>query len=86
MIIYLCYRKGDSLGIPPGWLCYLAPELVRSLHAHQAHNEDLPFGKASDLYAFGYEIYFVYLVIEFGYIFHICRIIFYTFFFCQTSI
>ncbi|KAK9730071.1 Phorbol esters/diacylglycerol binding domain (C1 domain) [Popillia japonica] len=51
----LCHgnRKGDSLGIPPGWLCYLAPELVRSLHAHQAHNEDLAFGKASDVYAFG---------------------------------
>ncbi|XP_022911257.1 kinase suppressor of Ras 2 isoform X2 [Onthophagus taurus] len=51
----LCHgdRKGDSLGIPPGWLCYLAPELIRSLHADQAHNEDLPFSNASDVYAFG---------------------------------
>ncbi|XP_045476146.1 kinase suppressor of Ras 2 isoform X1 [Harmonia axyridis] len=51
----LCYenRKPDSLGIPPGWLCYLAPEIVRSLHAHQSHDEELPFSKASDVYAFG---------------------------------
>lgn len=58
----LFYRKGDSLGIPPGWLCYLAPELVRSLHAHQAHNEDLAFGKASDVYAFGC-VFFIELII-----------------------
>ncbi|KAL3272391.1 hypothetical protein HHI36_013868 [Cryptolaemus montrouzieri] len=51
----LCYenRKPDSLGIPPGWLCYLAPEIVRSLYAHQSHDEELPFSKASDVYAFG---------------------------------
>ncbi|XP_018561202.1 kinase suppressor of Ras 2 isoform X2 [Anoplophora glabripennis] len=51
----LCFgnRKLDSLGIPPGWLCYLAPEIMRSLHAHQPHDEELPFSKASDVYAFG---------------------------------
>ncbi|XP_049825863.1 kinase suppressor of Ras 2 isoform X2 [Aethina tumida] len=51
----LCFgnRKSDSLNIPPGWLCYLAPEIMRSLHAHQAHDEELPFSKASDVYAFG---------------------------------
>nr|XP_023017146.1 kinase suppressor of Ras 2 isoform X1 [Leptinotarsa decemlineata] len=51
----LCFgnRKSDSLGIPPGWLCYLAPEIMRSLHAHQPHDEELPFSKASDVYAFG---------------------------------
>lgn len=47
------FSKGDSLGIPPGWLCYLAPELIRSLHADQDHDEELPFSKASDVYAFG---------------------------------
>lgn len=61
----LFYRKGDSLGIPPGWLCYLAPELVRSLHAHQAHNEDLPFGKASDVYAFGYAFFIKLIIVRF---------------------
>ncbi|CAH1115941.1 unnamed protein product [Phaedon cochleariae] len=51
----LCFgnRKSDSLGIPPGWLCYLSPEIMRSLHAHQPHDEELPFSKASDVYAFG---------------------------------
>ncbi|CAH0564919.1 unnamed protein product [Brassicogethes aeneus] len=51
----LCFgnRKSDSLNIPPGWLCYLAPEIMRSLHAHQAHDEELPFSTASDVYAFG---------------------------------
>lgn len=52
----LCFgnRKGDGLSIPPGWLCYLAPEIVRSLRARQKHDEEeLPFTKASDVYAFG---------------------------------
>uniref|UniRef100_A0A6P7GD17 Kinase suppressor of Ras 1-like n=1 Tax=Diabrotica virgifera virgifera TaxID=50390 RepID=A0A6P7GD17_DIAVI len=51
----LCFgnRRTDSLGIPPGWLCYLSPEIMRSLHAHQPHDEELPFSKASDVYAFG---------------------------------
>lgn len=51
----LCFgnRKGDSLGIPPGWLCYLAPEIVRNLRAHQTHDEELPFTNHSDVYAFG---------------------------------
>ncbi|CAG9856573.1 unnamed protein product [Phyllotreta striolata] len=51
----LCFgnKDTDSLGIPPGWLCYLAPEIMKSLHAHQPHDEELPFSKASDVYAFG---------------------------------
>ncbi|XP_039292308.1 LOW QUALITY PROTEIN: kinase suppressor of Ras 2 [Nilaparvata lugens] len=52
----LCYgnRMGDGLSIPPGWLCYLAPEIIRSLRAHQKPNDDeLPFSKMSDVYAFG---------------------------------
>ncbi|XP_014246449.1 kinase suppressor of Ras 2 [Cimex lectularius] len=52
----LCFgtRKGDGLSIPPGWLCYLAPEIVRNLRAHQKPEEDdLPFSQATDIYAFG---------------------------------
>lgn len=48
----ICFRKANTLNIPPGWLCYLAPEIVRSLRINQVHHE-LPFSKASDLYAFG---------------------------------
>lgn len=52
----LCFgnRKGNGLNIPPGWLCYLAPEIIRSLRVRQKHDEEeLPFTKASDVYAFG---------------------------------
>ncbi|XP_052753234.1 kinase suppressor of Ras 2 [Galleria mellonella] len=50
----LCFgnnARGDSLGIPPGWLCYLAAELVRALRPHASLH--LPFSKATDVYAFG---------------------------------
>ncbi|RVE54387.1 hypothetical protein evm_000872 [Chilo suppressalis] len=50
----LCFgnnARGDSLGIPAGWLCYLAPELVRALRPHASLH--LPFSKATDVYAFG---------------------------------
>ncbi|KAJ0176406.1 hypothetical protein K1T71_007585 [Dendrolimus kikuchii] len=50
----LCFgnnARGDSLGIPPGWLCYLAPELIRALTPHASLH--LPFSKATDVYAFG---------------------------------
>lgn len=53
----LCFgnnARGDSLGIPAGWLCYLAPEIVRALRPRQPNAPiDLPFSKASDVYAFG---------------------------------
>ncbi|KAG8326086.1 3-dehydrosphinganine reductase [Homalodisca vitripennis] len=52
----LCFanRKVDGLSIPKGWLCYLAPEIIRSLRAHQKpDDEELPFSKSSDVYAFG---------------------------------
>lgn len=50
----LFYRKVDGLSIPKGWLCYLAPEIVRSLRTRQKPDDDeLPFSKASDVYAFG---------------------------------
>ncbi|CAF4933835.1 unnamed protein product [Pieris macdunnoughi] len=50
----LCFgnnARGDSLGIPSGWLCYLAPELVRALRPHASLH--LPFSKQTDVYAFG---------------------------------
>nr|CAD7428221.1 unnamed protein product [Timema monikensis] len=47
-------KKGNGLSIPPGWLCYLSPEIIRSLRARQKHDEEeLPFTKSSDVYAFG---------------------------------
>lgn len=52
----LCYGngKGDGLIIPPGWLCYLAPEIVRRLRPQQNRDqEEFPFTAASDVYAFG---------------------------------
>ncbi|XP_043272941.1 kinase suppressor of Ras 2 [Venturia canescens] len=52
----LCYgnRKGNGLSIPPGWLCYLAPEIVRRLRPQQNRDqEELPFSESSDVYAFG---------------------------------
>lgn len=50
----LCFgnnARGDSLGIPSGWLCYLAPEIIRALRPHASLL--LPFSKATDIYAFG---------------------------------
>ncbi|CAL8071369.1 unnamed protein product [Orchesella dallaii] len=46
-------RKGDSLSIPPGWLCYLAPELIKCLKPVSKHDNELPFAKTTDIYAFG---------------------------------
>ncbi|XP_071110703.1 kinase suppressor of Ras 2-like isoform X2 [Haliotis cracherodii] len=46
-------RKEDWLRVPPGWLCYLAPEIIRELHARQNPNTELPFTVRSDIYAFG---------------------------------
>jgi kinase suppressor of Ras 2 len=49
----LTYDCDKGLGIPAGWLCYLAPELIRNLKPYRPTNEDLPFTKASDTFAFG---------------------------------
>ncbi|XP_055607314.1 kinase suppressor of Ras 2 [Uranotaenia lowii] len=42
-----------GLGIPSGWLCYLAPELIQKLTSYRPVNSDLPFSTASDIFAFG---------------------------------
>ncbi|BFZ18307.1 hypothetical protein BsWGS_21345 [Bradybaena similaris] len=46
-------NKDNWLCVPKGWLCYLAPEIIRSLKAMQQSQSDLPFTKMSDMYAFG---------------------------------
>ncbi|XP_071946385.1 kinase suppressor of Ras 2-like isoform X2 [Antedon mediterranea] len=45
-------RREDCLQIPKNWLCYLAPELIKALKVKDIDGE-LPFSKASDVYAFG---------------------------------
>uniref|UniRef100_A0A673HA25 non-specific serine/threonine protein kinase n=1 Tax=Sinocyclocheilus rhinocerous TaxID=307959 RepID=A0A673HA25_9TELE len=45
-------RRKDKLRIPSGWLCHLAPELIRQLSPDTAENQ-LPFSKQSDVFAFG---------------------------------
>ncbi|XP_037948875.1 kinase suppressor of Ras 1 isoform X2 [Teleopsis dalmanni] len=42
-----------GLGVPNGWLCYLAPELMRALLPRRPNEEILPYSKASDVYSFG---------------------------------
>jgi hypothetical protein len=42
------------LSIPPGWLCYLPPEVMQKLRAGNQMEMDLPFSQASDIYAFGF--------------------------------
>lgn len=49
----LYYRNGKGLGVPSGWLCYLAPELMQLLMPFRPEKDQLPFSKASDIHAFG---------------------------------
>ncbi|KAJ3589326.1 hypothetical protein NHX12_010171 [Muraenolepis orangiensis] len=45
-------RRENRLKLPHGWICYLAPEIVRRMSP--GNNEDrLPFSAAADVYAFG---------------------------------
>ncbi|KAL2095359.1 hypothetical protein ACEWY4_010078 [Coilia grayii] len=45
-------RRENELKLPHGWICYLAPEIVRKMSP--GNNEDrLPFSTAADVYAFG---------------------------------
>lgn len=46
------------MSIPKGWLCYLAPEIMRALRVAPPDNNsdekaDLPFTKQSDIFAYG---------------------------------
>ncbi|XP_042208494.1 kinase suppressor of Ras 2-like isoform X3 [Homarus americanus] len=51
----LCHdtRRGNWLSIPPGWLCYLSPEVMRNLRVAQKQDDGLPFTTYSDVYGFG---------------------------------
>lgn len=51
--VYLFFsRRENKLKLPHGWICYLAPEIVRKMSP--GNNEDrLPFSTAADVYAFG---------------------------------
>ncbi|KAJ8348707.1 hypothetical protein SKAU_G00272960 [Synaphobranchus kaupii] len=45
-------RRENELKLPHGWICYLAPEIVRKMSP--GNDEDrLPFSNAADVYAFG---------------------------------
>lgn len=39
--------------VPPGWLCYLAPEIIRRLRPLNIDQDKLPYTIDSDIYAFG---------------------------------
>ncbi|XP_040901860.1 kinase suppressor of Ras 1-like isoform X2 [Toxotes jaculatrix] len=45
-------RKKNVLRIPQGWIHYLAPEIVRKM-SPEVDEDQLPFSKAADVYAFG---------------------------------
>lgn len=53
-------RYNNGLHIPNNWLCYLAPELIRSLKQTKTmFHDEFQFSKQTDVYAFGtiwYEI------------------------------
>ena len=46
-------RREDKLKLPHGWICYLAPEIVRRMGPGN-HEDQLPFSNAADVYAFRY--------------------------------
>lgn len=46
-------RVGAWLSIPAGWLCYLSPELMRSLQASSPQPAALPHTTWTDVYAYG---------------------------------
>ncbi|XP_024910984.1 kinase suppressor of Ras 1-like, partial [Cynoglossus semilaevis] len=45
-------RRKNVLRIPQGWIQYLAPEIVRKM-SPEVDEDQLPFSKAADVYAFG---------------------------------
>lgn len=56
--------RGDAISVPVGWLGYLAPEIIQRLSvsvseadgpdgANINDDQQLPFSRASDVFAFG---------------------------------
>ena len=48
----LASRRENQLKLSHDWLCYLAPEIVREMTPGKDEDQ-LPFSKAADVYAFG---------------------------------
>lgn len=53
LTLLLVCRRGNWLTVPKGWLCYLAPEIIRNLGIHTQDPAELPFSFSTDVYAFG---------------------------------
>ncbi|XP_029963774.1 kinase suppressor of Ras 1-like isoform X3 [Salarias fasciatus] len=45
-------RRKNVVRIPRGWICYLAPEIIHKM-SPEVDEDQLPFSKAADVYAFG---------------------------------
>ncbi|XP_060902150.1 kinase suppressor of Ras 1-like isoform X2 [Labrus mixtus] len=45
-------RRKNVVRIPRGWISYLAPEVVQNMRPEEGEDQ-LPFSKAADIYAFG---------------------------------
>ncbi|TWW74931.1 Kinase suppressor of Ras 1 [Takifugu flavidus] len=45
-------RRENKLKLPHGWICYLAPEIVRKMSPGNNESQ-LPFSTSADVYAFG---------------------------------
>lgn len=50
--VLCCSRREDKLRIQNGWLCHLAPEIIRQL-SPDTEEDKLPFSKHSDVFALG---------------------------------
>lgn len=46
-------RRENKLKLPHGWICYLAPEIVRKMSPGNNESQ-LPFSTSADVYAFGW--------------------------------
>ncbi|XP_037631164.1 kinase suppressor of Ras 1-like isoform X1 [Sebastes umbrosus] len=49
-------RRKNVVRLPHGWINYLAPEIVRKM-SPEVEEDQLPFSKAADVYAFGTILY-----------------------------
>lgn len=53
MVLSPCFgRRENKLRIQNGWLCHLAPEIIRQL-SPDTEEDKLPFSKHSDVFALG---------------------------------
>ncbi|XP_019362161.1 PREDICTED: kinase suppressor of Ras 2 [Gavialis gangeticus] len=52
MLVKVKIRRENKLRIQNGWLCHLAPEIIRQL-SPDTEEDKLPFSKHSDVFALG---------------------------------